>query len=126
LGDRANAERLLAETLERFPDYLFGQIAYANEYLDRGEVGRVSEMLDGRFELKLLYPDRDRFHVSEVIGFSTLMARYFFALGDRDRAEMYYQVLCRLDPEHPNTSIIDRLLHPGLIGRSVQKLLGKG
>jgi tetratricopeptide (TPR) repeat protein len=125
LGDRANAGRMLEETLERFPNYLFGRIAYANECLDQGQVERVSEILEGKFDLRLLYPERNRFNVSEVTTFSTLMAKYFHRLGDRDRAEMHYEILRRIAPDHPNTRIIGRLLNPSRLGKWARKLLGK-
>ena len=53
--------------LKRFPDYLFGRLAYARDCLERGDLDKVSEIFEGKFDLKLLYPDRERFHVSEVL-----------------------------------------------------------
>ena len=69
LGDRSNAQRVLQETLERFPDYLFGRIAYATDCLQRGEAEKVPEIFEGKYELKLLYPGRERFHISEALVF---------------------------------------------------------
>jgi tetratricopeptide (TPR) repeat protein len=112
LGDRAGCERVLGETLMRFPDYLFGRIAYAVECLERGEVEKVPEIFAGKYELKLLYPERERFHVSEVMSFYTVMAWYFHACGERARAETYYKLLQQLDPEHHNTLVIKRMLYP--------------
>lgn len=123
LGDRVNAERVLAETLRRFPDYLFGRIAYANECMDRGEPEKVPEIFGGKFELKLLYPDRERFHLSEVMGFYATMARYFHARGERARAETYYKLLRQLDPDHPNTRLIGQLLYPPRFGTWLRNIL---
>lgn len=123
LGDRDNARRILDETLERFPDYLFGRISYANDCLERGELDKVSEIFEGKFELKLLYPEREVFHLSEVLNFNTLMARYFLAKGDRTQAEIRYKLLRQLDPEHPHTRLVGQLLARSRLGEWIRKKL---
>ncbi|ADE15867.1 hypothetical protein Nhal_2801 [Nitrosococcus halophilus Nc 4] len=112
LGDRGNAQRMLKETLERFPDYLFGRIAYATDCLQQGEPEKVPEIFDGHYELKLLYPKRKLFHISEVRGFYSVMAWYFHTQGETSRAETYYELMRQLDPDHRNTRFIKRLLYP--------------
>jgi tetratricopeptide (TPR) repeat protein len=125
LHDRENAQRVLDEMLERFPDYLFGRIAYARDCLERGDLDKVSEIFEGKFDLKLLYPDRERFHVSEVLNFGSIMAWYFHAKGDHDRAEMYYNILQQIDPKHEMTESIKQLLHPSPIAAWLRKLAQK-
>ena len=111
--------------LERFPDYLFGRIAYARNCLERGDLDKVSEIFEGKFDLKLLYPDRERFHTSEVLNFGYIMAWYFHAKGDRDRAEMYYNILQQIDPKHETTQAAKQLLHPSPIAAWLRKLAQK-
>ena len=111
LGDQASADRILAETLERFPDYLFGRLAQANACLDRGEIDRVAEIFDNRFDISLLYPERRQFHRSEVLNFSAVMARYFHAREEPKKAEMYYNIMKQMDPDSYITQVIDRLIH---------------
>lgn len=123
LGDRTNARRALQETLKRFPDYLFGRIAYAIECLQRGEAEKVPEIFEGKYELKLLYPRRKRFHISEVLGFYSLMAWYFHTQGDASRAKTYYELLRQLDPEHRNTRFIKRLLYPSRLDTLLRRAL---
>jgi len=125
LGDQENCQRVLKETLERFPDYLFGRMAYALDCLQRGEPEKVPEILDGKYELKLLYPERERFHISEVMSFYTVMAWYWHTQGERDHAETYYKVLRQLDPKHPNTRVIEQLLHPSQLRTWLQGMLRK-
>ena len=125
LHDQANAQRILDEMLERFPDYLFGRLAYARDCLERGDLDKVSEIFEGKFDLKLLYPDRERFHVSEVLNFGSIMAWYFHAKGDHDRAEMYYNILQQIDPKHEATQAVKRLLHPSPIAAWLRKLSQK-
>ena len=125
LGDRDNAQRIRDEMLERFPDYLFGRLVYAIDCLERGDLDKVVEIFEGKYDLKLLYPDRKRFHISEVLSFNAIMAWYFHAKGDRHRAEMYYKVLKQIDPEHEATRATDRLLHPSPIAAWLRKLAQK-
>ena len=123
LGDRAGCERVLGETLMRFPDYLFGRIAYAIQCLEHGEIEKVSEIFAGKYELKLLYPERERFHISEVMGFYTVMAWYFHARGERARAETCYKLLQQLDPKHDNTRFIGQMLYPSRLGTWLREKL---
>jgi len=127
LGDQANAERVLKETRRRFPDYLFGRIAYANECLQRGELDQVTEVFAGKYELKLLYPDRNRFHISEAVGFYSTMAWYFHGRGNHAQADFYYKLLQQFDPDHQSTRFIKRLLYPSRLQNWLRnKLLPRG
>jgi len=112
MGEHAEAARVMQETVHRFPDYLFGRIAWAEECLKRGEAAKIAEIFAGKFDLKLLYPDRVRFHISEVLGFHSIVARYFHVQGDRDQAQRSYDLMCQLSPKHPSTQLVRRILHP--------------
>jgi tetratricopeptide (TPR) repeat protein len=125
LHDEANAQRVLDEMLERFPDYLFGRIAHARSCLKRGELDKVSEIFEGKFDLKLLYPNRERFHTSEVLNFGYVMVRYFHARGDQEIAENYYDLLQKIDPDHEVTKSAKRLLRPSPIAAWLRKLVQK-
>jgi tetratricopeptide (TPR) repeat protein len=125
LGDSDNAQRMLKETLARFPNYLFGRIAYATECLQRGETEKVPEIFNHQYELKRLYPKRQRFHISEVLGFYSVMAWYFHAQGESHRAETYYELMRQLDPEHRNTRFIKGLLYPSRLDTLLGGLLNK-
>ena len=116
LGDRAEAARLLQETVQRFPDYLFGRTSWAEECLKRGEPEKIAEIFGGKFDLKLLYPKRVRFHLSEVLSFHSIVARYFHALGNRVQAQRSYELMCQLNPEHPTTRLVGRTLHSSRFG----------
>ncbi len=112
MGEHAEAASVMQDTVHRFPDYLFGRIAWAEECLKRGEAAKIAEIFAGKFDLKLLYPDRVRFHISEVLGFHSIVARYFHAQGDRDQAQRSYDLMCQVAPKHPSTQLVRRILHP--------------
>lgn len=123
LRDRANAQRVLHETRVRFPHYLFGRIAYASDCLQRGEAEKVPEIFEDKYELKLLYPGRKRFHLSEVLGFYSVMAWYFHVQGESALAERYYKLMRQLDPEHRSTRSVKRMLYPSRLSKLVRRLL---
>jgi tetratricopeptide (TPR) repeat protein len=125
LDDQTNAQRVLQETLERFPDYLFGRIAYATDCLQRGEAEKVPAIFDNHYDLQGLYPARERFHISEVLGFCAAMAWYFHSRGEPERAETYYALMRQLDPEHRNTRFIEGLLHPSRLDTLLRRLVAK-
>lgn len=122
LDDYTNAGRIIEETRQRFPDYLFGRIAYANYCLQRGDIEKIPEIFDGKYDLKLLYPNRNRFHISEAINFYTVMAQYFHARGERARAETYYNLLRQISPEHPHTKLVKSWLYPSRLRQWLRDL----
>lgn len=73
LGDQDNAQRVLKETLERFPITCLPVSAMPTTAC--GRVNRKgAQDFDGNYGLSLLYPGRKLFHISEVLGFNTVMA----------------------------------------------------
>lgn len=110
LGEHDEAARVLQETVQRFPDYLFGRLSWAEACLARGEPEKIAEIFEGKFDLRLLYPQRARFHLAEILSFHSIVARYFHALGHREQAQRSYALMCQLSPQHPTTLLVGRTL----------------
>jgi hypothetical protein len=89
LGLEDKAKTLIFETYEKFPDYLFAQIAVAHAYLDDKFPEKALETIKGAYSLKTLYPHRNVFHVSEVSAFENLMVRYFCMKQNIGQAETH-------------------------------------
>ena len=123
LGDQARASHILTETRQRFPNYLFARINHAEVCLRQGEHDKVEEIFGGKYDLKFLYPNRNRFHISEVVGFYTIMAWYYHERGEPEAAHGCYNILQDLDPRHPSTRFIKQLLEPSPVRKLLQKLL---
>jgi tetratricopeptide (TPR) repeat protein len=111
-GDQEKATALVREAYRRHPQYLFARVNYANLCLQHGEIEKVPGIFDHACDLKQLYPHRTRFHVSEFTGFAWVMCRYFCAIGERDTAALYYQMLKQVAPRHPMTKHAKRALYP--------------
>ena len=78
----------------------------------KGRSRRFQAIFDHACDLKQLYPYRTRFHVSEFTGFAWVMCRYFCAIGERETAVLYYQMLKQVAPRHPMTKYAKRALYP--------------
>ncbi len=87
--------RLIAE----HPDYLFGKLNLANEYYLKKEYPKIAEVLGEEMELQALYPDRDTFHLDEVIGFYKFAVLYFLGIGELKQAEMRFDILEEVDAD---------------------------
>ncbi len=96
---------------------MFARINYGELCLTRRDYDRIAEIVDHKFDLKLLYPKRKKFHVSEVMGFMGLLGVYLFETGRREMAEKCYDMLDQIDSAHPFTKRLRRKLFPGLIRR---------
>lgn len=124
-GQREKSEVVVRENYRRNSDYLFARLNYVEVCLARGDYEEAAEILDHKFDLKLLYPNRKRFHISEVVSFMGLVGMYFVEIGERDKAEKYYDVLQQIGRRYPVTKQLHNRLFPGLFTRLYLRLTGR-
>lgn len=120
MGDIKRAEAIIQENLRLHPDYLFARVNYAEMCLGRGDPDKVPEILGEHLDLKQLYPERDRFHGSEVVGFYGVVGFYYWKTGRPEEAERCYDLLRRLAPQHQLTQRLEAKVQPSWW----QRLLG--
>jgi len=102
--------------LTEHPDYLFGKLNLAFEYYTKEEFDKMPEILGNGIELKTLYPDRDEFHIVEVIAMLKAAVFYYGAIGDLEQAETRLKIMKELEPDSYDTEqaqkqlMADRLL----------------
>ena len=121
-GQDQKVEEVIRENYRRNPEYLFARLNYGELCLSKRDYDRIPELFDHKFDLKLLYPKRNRFHISEVMGFMGLFGAYFFEIGDREMAQKYYEFLEQIDPSHVYTRRLRRKLFPGPLRRLLSRL----
>jgi len=124
-GQREKSEAVSQENYRRNPDYLFARLNYAEICLAKGEYEKIGEIFEHKYDLKLLYPKRKRFHISEVANFMGLIGAYFFETGEREAAEKYYKILQQIAPGYPMTKRLRRKLFPNLLQRLWLRLMGQ-
>ena len=100
------AEAMILENYRRNPDYLFARLNYAELCLVRRDYDKVEEIFESKYDLKALYPERTRFHISEVASFMGVVGLYFLEIGKRENAEKYYEILQEIAPDYP---VVDKL-----------------
>ena len=68
-GQRQEAEAVVQENYQQNPEYLFARLNYAEVCLARADYAQVADIFAHTFDLHALYPQRKRFHLSEVANF---------------------------------------------------------
>jgi hypothetical protein len=74
----------------------------ANIYLKKKQLDKVEEIFEGKYDLKLLYPHRKKFHITEAVSFFSVMSQYFYLKKDKKTASLFYNMAEELDPTHPS------------------------
>jgi len=102
---------ILIETIERFPDYLFGKISLAEYYLSKNEYKKIPKLLGNRFEITEHFPQgTEIYHISAVRGFYYITGRYFVKIGKIEMAYKSYFLLSDIEPDHETTDILGQEL----------------
>ncbi|MEI7997795.1 MAG: hypothetical protein WCH01_23165, partial [Methylococcaceae bacterium] len=120
-----NSNKLFAcveENYKKHPDYLFARVHYARQCMDNNELEKIPEIFKEGYELKLLYPHRNRFHISEFIAFNAIMCRYYDTIGDRQAAKVVLKALEEIAPEHPATKQVKRCMKETFLEKLLKKL----
>lgn len=117
IGQAKDTEDMILKTYHQFPDYLFAQLSYAELCLSKGDLKQIPIIFNNKFDLKLLYPQRKVFHISEATGFMSLMGEYCAMKGERESAMKYYELLNQLVPDHPKVKQLRAMLFPGILSR---------
>ncbi|NJO04065.1 MAG: hypothetical protein HC880_22460 [Bacteroidia bacterium] len=117
--DKANAT--LQEIVIQHPDYMFGKLEWAANLMNEGQMEESREVIDFTREMNEVFPEREIFHISEVVTFTLNTIRYYVLNHDFDRAEQYLDRLRLLAYTHFPTSqhivqlekmlVIERLKH---------------
>jgi tetratricopeptide (TPR) repeat protein len=116
-GEKEKAEEAILNNYTLHPNYLFARCNYAELCLHRKEYETIAAIFNYKFDLKLLYPKRKQFHISEFTGFFGVIGPYFYHTGQRDLAENIYQLLRQTHPRHVYTKRLKRLLYPNFFQR---------
>jgi tetratricopeptide (TPR) repeat protein len=87
--------------IKEHPQYLFGILNKAHEYLNKGEHKKMPELMGENMDLRDLFPEREVFHVTEMTSFLETAIHYFMAENNFEAIKSQVEILKELDPEHP-------------------------
>lgn len=125
IGETKKAKKVILENFRINPDYLFARLNYAELLFSYGEYEKIPDVFDGKLELKTLYPNRNRFHTSEVAGFAGVIGAYFCMTGETNSAKIYYDIIQEIDPYNPLAKRLKKLLYPSLMTTLCKNLYKK-
>lgn len=118
-GQYAKCDALIEDTYQRFPNYLFAIVAYGHWCIRKGHPEKVPQILNHKFDLALLYPSRRRFHVTEFVAFTGLLATYFTCIGEMDIADRHLKLLKDIAPDHPSIPQIEAAMDRSILERLI-------
>ena len=121
-GQKDKAHEIAERNFRLHPNYLFAKIDCAADALSRGEPERVPEILGHKFDLKMMYPDRDAFHFSEFIGLQGVLAEYFLQVEDLDAARTCCDMLAEVAPDHPMVETLSNQLAIAVVSDALLNL----
>ena len=98
------ADKIRKSNYELFPDYLFSKMDYVDHLVRHGELKKATDIYGNKFELTSLYPDRNKFHKSEVICFHGVTGYYHVMVGQYRNAIHCMDVLDTISPHHGFTT----------------------
>lgn len=99
LGEHDKADQLNARIADEHPEYLFGLANQAFVHHENGAYEKMEEVLGKGFNLKTLYPERDEFHIIELIVMQKAAVYFYGAMGDLEQAKIRLDIIEELTPD---------------------------
>ncbi|MBW4598400.1 MAG: tetratricopeptide repeat protein [Calothrix sp. FI2-JRJ7] len=109
-GRKEEAQALLREVIEQFPDYILSKVGIARGHIVKGE-------LDAALEILKPIMQRKRFHYDEFSAFSNAYIELLVAKKQRDGARAWLKMWERIDPERVDVLKWKDKLEGGLMQR---------
>jgi tetratricopeptide (TPR) repeat protein len=102
-GNEKRAFEVNEQALKAHPDYLFARTNQAKVLMEKGKTDAIPELLGEEMELKALYPDKDQFHILEVLTYFNTTVKYFLLVDDPHNAQIRLDLLREIDASAPET-----------------------
>ena len=98
-NEEKEMDEIIYETVNRFPDYLFGLTGLALIYIRKGELAKAFKTLKQSQSLPQLYPHRNKFHFTEVESFHHALVHYNCAVDQLNTAEIHLNLLEKISTQ---------------------------
>ncbi|OFY33401.1 MAG: hypothetical protein A2275_18160 [Bacteroidetes bacterium RIFOXYA12_FULL_35_11] len=96
--------------VKEHPDYLFGKIQLSRCYLKKKQYNLIPDLFENKFNINELYPERDIFHMSEILSFYFIIVQYFVGIGDNRSAWVKFEILDRAAPDSSERDVCFNLI----------------
>lgn len=117
------AEKLTLENYEKNPDYLFAKINYADQCLRKKKTSKIPEIFENKMSLTDLYPDRELYHYSELLGYVCVMGFYFLSLGQKGKALDYCAYGKLIDSNDETLILLEKKIYKRTFIESIRSAL---
>ncbi|OQY06216.1 MAG: hypothetical protein B6I22_05810 [Desulfobacteraceae bacterium 4572_123] len=115
-GQETKAVEIMKKNYEANPSYLFAKLNYSDYLVESGELEKAGGIYNEKFDLHELYPERRKFHTTEVISFHGVIGYYHAVMGRYEKAKHCFRVLKALSPDHGYTMRLeDKLKMLGIL-----------
>ncbi|MCX6990071.1 MAG: DUF1186 domain-containing protein [Chlamydiae bacterium] len=121
-GHPREATKIMKETVQLFPNYLFARVEYARYMLRRGEPDKAHAALENARTLSQLYPERKIFHASEWNVFAYAMSLYWIQKGDINQAKIYLGIIQKITPNSYQVTDLQKKMKRNLYLQSMEKM----
>jgi len=125
MQDKEKSKYYVEANYRNNPGYLFAKLNYAEICMNEGNFDIIPEILENKFIIKALYPQRDVFHVTEMVNFTGIVGLYFAHMDNKDQVDLNYNILKQLAPDHPFTKKLSSYLILHSIKSGINKLMGR-
>jgi hypothetical protein len=122
IGDHQKSDSMVKLCHQRHPDYLFARTNLAAIHLQNGDTAQADAVMQHKWDLKLMYPHRDVFHVTEFTAMSYVAIDYFMQTGNRDAAELILDAMVKLAPDHEATKSLQKGMYGSLLTKFLDRL----
>ncbi len=116
------AENVALDSYTNFPDYLFSKVNYAHICLLKGDLDKIEDIFSNKFDLRTLYPQRKKFHISEFISFSGITCLFFYEKGALKKAKEILDALEKIVPDDQMTKILKQKINTSFITKLITKV----
>lgn len=97
-GQSLKAYNVMRDNYNKNPNYLFAKLNYAEYLMNNNKLYEMKNVFKEGFNLDLLYPEREVFHMAEVISFHGVIGHYYVLMGKFDKAEYCLNLLREIAP----------------------------
>ncbi|MEO5355569.1 MAG: VOC family protein, partial [Magnetococcus sp. XQGC-1] len=96
--------------LERSIKFYKEVLGYAETLLGEGKLREVFDTIGRTFVLTDIDSSREEYHISEVVSFYGLVARYVLRLGKIKTAMSFLSLLQKVEPDHRITKLLEEMV----------------
>lgn len=122
-GDTSMHIAISENTVQKFPSYLFGKIAWINILISENRLEEVPLFLKNTWSLNEIIPDRNVFHITEFEDYYATLIRYFIRTGDLRKAQLCFDIIS--DQENNENEDYPQIKSSNIFDTAVKELVEK-